>query len=134
MAGSILKMVTERRGGLEPCKEFVRYLLVKCCHADPNFSCYIVYYRPRNVLISRYGKGMERESRQAGDAGKILVQSEHAGAMLQRNRRDECINGCQTPALGAGNPENRRRFPVGPEATGLEHFQLRKIVFYRLTS
>jgi hypothetical protein len=39
--------------------------------------------------------------------------------MLQRNRRDERINGRQAHALAAPQPENRRRFPVRPEPTRL---------------
>jgi len=67
---------------------------------------------------------MQREARQAGDSGKILVQREHAGAMLQRNRRDECVNRCQAQTFAAPQPENRRRFPVGPEATRLDRSAL----------
>ena len=55
---------------------------------------------------------------------KILVQNKHAGAMLQRNRRDQCINRCQAHTLGAPQPENRRSFPVGPEATRLDRSAL----------
>src|SRR6266446_7538683 len=72
---------------------------------------------------------MERESGEAGDAGEILVESEHAGAMLQRNCGDERIDRGQAHAFGAGEPENRRSFPIGSEAAGFEHFPLGKIVF-----
>src|SRR5439155_5859941 len=59
---------------------------------------------------------------------EILVEREYDGAMLQRNRSDECINRCKTHAPGARQPENRGRFPVGSEAAWLEHFPLGKIL------
>ena len=55
---------------------------------------------------------MEREPRQARDAGEILVEGEYAGAMFHRDCGNECIDGCQAHALGARQPENRRCFPV----------------------
>src|SRR5260370_16254675 len=71
---------------------------------------------------------MQWKSSQARDPRKILVQSEHAGAMLQRNRGNEHIRSCKAYALGPPHPENRCRLSVGPEASGLQQFPLRKIV------
>jgi len=67
---------------------------------------------------------MQREARQACDSGKILVQRKHARAMLQRNRRDQCINRCEAHTLRAPQPGNHRRFPVGPEAARLDRSAL----------
>src|SRR5260370_7079813 len=72
---------------------------------------------------------MQWKSSQARDPRKILVQSEHAGAMLQRNRGNEHIRSCKAHTLGTPHPENRCRLSIGPEASGLQQFPLRKIVF-----
>src|SRR5712691_7329906 len=48
--------------------------------------------------------------------------------MLQCNRRNECINGCEADTLGAPQPENSCGIPVSAEAAGFEHFPLRKIM------
>src|SRR5437764_1250034 len=59
---------------------------------------------------------MQRQPRQARDTGEIPVEREHADAMLERNCRDQRIDGRQTYALGTGQPKNRGRLPVGSEA------------------
>jgi len=61
---------------------------------------------------------MQRKPRQARDSGKVLVESEHAGAMLERNRGNEYINRCQADTLGTPQPENRGRLPIGSETRG----------------
>lgn len=73
---------------------------------------------------------MQRQPGETRDSREILVQSKDAGAMLERNGRDESIYGCQTNSFGAPQAENRSGFAVGLEASGLKHLPLRKIMFY----
>ena len=71
------------------------------------------YREQFRLFLMRKGRFPERACLALG------VTPPEKAAMLQRNRRNQCINRRQAHTLAASQPENRRRFPVRPEAARL---------------
>lgn len=66
----------------------------------------------------------------AGQARKVLIESEDAGVMFQSYRRDQRIKGRQCETLRASQAEQRRSLAIRPESARFEHFPLTEVVVY----